>query len=212
MRISQLLGRGDEDCLDEVLRLDELHGIKGQRRTFRDEDDFRHFMEEKGFHCLGEGYYGMVFTHRSFHGRYVLKVFNDAFYEAFIKIAKANADNPHFPRFIGDVMPVTQTARMVRVEVLKPIPHAEIVKLSENFGFMDLKIQAQDVADGEFEIDECEVEPGWEKFFEALVEVYRHKPEGAHSDLHMENVMKRGSTYVITDPYKGAKRFQFGAK
>lgn len=207
MRITQLLGRGDEDVVTDVFenaRLDELKNVRGARREFVDEMEFRAYMEGHGFHCLGEGYYGMVFTHRSFHGKYVLKVFQDHFYEAFIQIAQANADNPHFPRFIGNVMRVTDTVRMVRIEVLQELSHAEQQALDGNFAFMEMRMQAEEVATDDLDPEEAEVEPQYRGFFDALCEVYRRKPQDARMDMHILNVMKRGQTLVITDPYKGA--------
>lgn len=204
MRITQVLGNPDAD------RLDELKNVRNVRREFRDEADFRGYMESHGFHCMGEGYYGMVFTHPSFYGRYVLKVFQDAYYEWFIKIAQANASNPHFPRYVGKLMRVTDSVRMVRIEHLEEISAADFEDLGGTFGFMDLKSQADAVAHGEIAIEDCEFDPKLRGFFEAMVEVIRRKPPTARMDLSRHNVMKRAQTLVITDPYMGADHFSFG--
>ena len=203
------------DLVEGRVALAELQGIKSHPRQFEDQRDFINFMADEGFHCLGDGSYGAVFTHRAFYGRYVLKLFNDSFYEAFIRLAQAHPKNPCFPKFVGRVIPVTKTARMVRIEVLKELGRADVDRIwwSEDTSLYMLVNAAEDVADGKRTRESCDFVPDDKRdFFEALILLKRHMPAGAQGDLSSDNIMKRGDTLVITDPWSGAERFVFGSR
>lgn len=198
--------------VEQRQELDELQGVKGQPTKFDNFESFLRFMGDQGFHMLGYGLSGAVFTHRAFHGRYVLKVFQDKFYEEFVKMVQANP-SPHFPRFVGRLMKVTPEVSMVRIEVLKDMTNAQFEQMiGGQLDFIDLKMAAEDIATGEMDMDELEVDLSTrhlETFFQAMVMTYSHKPDGARYDLHAENIMLRGSVLVIADPWQGAKRYPF---
>jgi hypothetical protein len=201
--------------VEEREELDELQGIKTKPRVFRDQDDVIAYMESQGFDCLGKGSMGAVFTHPSFGNRYVLKLFNDAHYEVFIRLAQQHQGNPCFPRFFGRIIPVTETARMVRVEVLDEVTDSDIANhFGDLAGFNAFVESSFYAAEGHMEYvtvspDQAQ-EMGLGDFYEALMIAYKTKPHRAYMDLHEGNIMKRDGVLVVTDPWYGAKRFQFG--
>jgi hypothetical protein len=199
--------------LDEE-QLQELQGIKKTPTKFDSFEDFLYFMQDGQFQMLGYGLSGAVFTHKAFNGRYVLKVFQDAFYEDFIRIAQAHATNPHFPKFMGRVIPVSKTVKMVRIETLSDMRQDQFEKLlGGTFGFIDLKEAARKIALRSLSRKDPSLsrwdEAGLGQFLDALAIVYANTPDGSRDDLHSENVMMRKAVPVITDPWQGAKVYPF---
>ncbi|RYD61313.1 MAG: hypothetical protein EOP83_17335 [Verrucomicrobiaceae bacterium] len=178
----------------------ELQGIKQDAATvFDSKDHVVEFMVKKGFTVLGQGQWGAVFDHPDFKRRYVLKLFSDRYYEAFVNACIVHPGNPHLPRFFGKVMKVTDTARMVRIEKLKPFNSDQRTE-----EFLD---------DVGFEIAErgritrmqtlAAENLGLSELLPTMLSLGENLPEGAIYDIHAENIMKRGNTLVITDPWGG---------
>lgn len=150
----------------------------------------------------GFGSFGAVMRHPD--KDYVVKLFSaeDRAYEAFVELAMANP-NPHFPRFPGGILREWRDFRVVRIEPLKPIWSADILKFSH---LTDLYITSR--RDGPDD-------PAWENIQRARAYVDQQGPHLRQAcDLiadHLigrfnldldtrNNVMLRDGTLVFSDP------------
>ena len=183
----------------ESAYLGELQGVKQINQDARDKSkdmyDFVEYMESKGFKCLGEGEYGAVFTAPQFNGKYVLKVFHDPKYLAFVNYCMKNPGNPHLPNFYGKLMRLSPKINMVRIEVLKRV---DDTLYNETVVPAITKIKGYQVDPEEF----AKVEPSLMRTLEVLDQ---HMPVHTNLDLHRKNFMMRGSTVVIIDPYSSTQ-------
>lgn len=184
-------------------RLDELQGIKQhQAQNLPTRNAVIAYMEKQGYDLLGVGEYGAVFDHEKFGGRYVLKLFSDPNYEYFVNFCKTQK-NPSYPKFFGNIMKVSQNARMVRVERLYHLNGAQM----DDVLTIDKLVNdvMQDKRD-EQEARESLV-PVYAALFDAIYQLAMIAPQGASMDIHGGNVMlRRGSTtLVVSDPYDGGE-------
>lgn len=94
-------------------RVDEITRPASQDEVYR-------ILTKAGYDFLGQGSFGSVFEKPG--ANYVLKVFaaNDDAYLAFIELARAHPDNPHFPKFTGKIVRVNDRFRAIRMEKLRP--------------------------------------------------------------------------------------------
>jgi hypothetical protein len=190
--------------LCEHQQLDELQGVKAHPKRFLSKDEFLAYMAERGFEKLGAGHYGAVFDHPAFGGRYVLKVFSDPAYEAFLEFC-ATHKSPHLPRVTGKVIKVSQNARMVRLERLEPMTRAQ-ADAADLDGMGDAAWQ---IAKGEATIDLYPEYQG-STLFELLIALERNTGIHMSTDLLGErNFMLRGDTIVVSDPYVGHESFRW---
>lgn len=192
------------------MRLDELQGVKNHvAKPFARRDDVVAYLAKQGFRVLGMGNNGAVFDHPSFRGKYVLKVFSDRYYEAFLNYCIANQGNPHLPKIVGKVMPLggQENGRMVRIEKLWPMTEAqaEEMEMDTLIGFLiDHVIEGQKVTPrAQRTLDEWAARHNLQSFCQTVFDVAKHKPSGAEIDMDVPNFMWRGKTLVIADPYGG---------
>jgi hypothetical protein len=172
----------------------ELQGVKSHLTRFPTKKAFFTYMADQGFQLLGAGNSGAVFDHPKFQGRYVMKCFTDRAYEGFVRYAMAHQDNPHLPRFFGDVIKVSANGRIVRTERLTPM-----TKVAQRHAFR-LLAKTETHIKGQIDYDTL---TAWftEDQDEGLVQTFLSIPDA--DDLHEENMMMRGEIIVITDPYGG---------
>jgi hypothetical protein len=184
-------------CESQIVN--ELHGIKQDAATdFQSKDHVVDFMVQKGFKVLGQGQWGAVFDHADFHGRYVLKLFSDQFYDAFLRYCAANKDNPHLPRVFGKIMQVGQGS-MVRIERLTPF-HADeqTEEFLDDVGH-DISVRGRIT---QMQLLTAE-NLGLSAILPTMLALGKATPRNAAYDIHAENIMVRGDTLVITDPWGG---------
>lgn len=195
--------------VEQVEHLDELQGVKRHtEQDFQARGDVRRYMESQGFTCLGMGTYAAVFDHPSFNKRYVLRVFHDDNYETFISFCMSQQGNPHLPRFHGKLMKMGPAA-MIRMERLEPMmDFAQAGPVDEGFerieGFLTAAVKGNQTALDK--VNEIAQDIGVGELVETILKCYAAMPPRSHFDVSTDNIMRRGSTLVITDPWWGAKK------
>jgi hypothetical protein len=181
---------------EEFARLDELVGTK----TYNPEKinnlrDLKAFMAQFGFNVLSGGEFSLVFENPKL--QQVVKVYNDECYDNFIALCKANSDNPHLPKFKGTSVRPRPNARMIRIERLQNMSDAEYKILGINRLLRIAKDLAFNVEPGEWEVP-----PESQSLLDAFVLICKNLPHGkCFIDMHEGNIMLRGNTPVIIDPF-----------
>lgn len=144
-------------------------------------------LASSGYHRLGAGTFGAVYQKPS--QSYVLKVFSskDQAYRDFIRLAQEHPSNPHFPRYFGKLIRVTNDYHAIRMERLTPFnPHA----LGDHAYALADYIQSG-IDDGELR--------NFPKL-KAACDLVRTKLLSHYwFDAKDESFMMRGDTIVITD-------------
>lgn len=152
----------------------------------------------KGYNMVGEGFFSKVFLPKS--GKYVWKVCTkcsgDAGYMAFLRlIAKGILKGIHFPR-IKLVLHDGEDHFAVLMEKLEPVEKEDPVAKPVIW------------ASYEFKSDRLP-DSLWDRLsalkdtiaFALIDMMYGKDQEGCGLDMHFGNVMWRGNTLVITDPF-----------
>lgn len=168
-------------------------------------------LKNAGYKRLGRGAFASVF-HKP--GKdYVLKVFSakDEAYLAFIALAKTHL-NPHFPRFLGKIVKVTDDYCAIRMELLKPYRYDP--------SQIDLYIRTRDwVPEDPNSYYAQQVEdarefmgyrPELKLACDLIVDKLLTRP-GIERDIRQDNIMMRGDTIVLTDPVKAPAAFDGSA-
>lgn len=167
-------------------------------------------LESAGLRLLdhGVGAHAAVFSTRS--GEVVKAFERDECYLRFIALIQQHQNNPHFPRVrkVGRfTVPDLRGAYVLKLERLQPIPVTEFLADVGLHCFLNLEGRPLPVALWKkcsrpgFILDAAKQ---WQhdhpQFAEALDLVLSEK-RNCDMDLHARNFMKRGDTWVITDPY-----------
>jgi hypothetical protein len=175
-------------------------------------------MERAGFTHVGYGSNALVMRDRDGG---IVKVFEpDPCYRAFLGIIQKNANNPHFPRirklarfpkgqFFGNYI--------IKMESLDPLSreeyngaigfHCFVAKVitrspySLNMSFTQVTDFRQDGGDVTHMAQQWAAD---NPEFAAALRLISKQKRGCRDDLHRENIMKRQSTWVITDPFASA--------
>lgn len=172
--------------VEEAERLDEL-----SRPRTRDKAEW--VLIKAGYKFLGKGAYGAVYKKPDTN--YVLKLFDarDQAYIEFIKLAKDNP-NPHFPRFFGKPIRVTDEYYAIRTEYLKGIfgPKDEV-------SLLDYYISSKGQQPNSFIDEFFASQPDLKTAADLIVQLIQRHPNFV-CDIYHNNVMLRGETMVLTDP------------
>jgi hypothetical protein len=179
-------------------------------------------MRDYGWKVLGTGFEATVAEKPG--KPYVLKVFpKSSKYTQFVKFCQHHSDSPYLPRFSRYVRPVPHTTfSYVRMEKLKPVREGTLMNsYAEYLCAVDQVFKSQDReptywnhAMSRWELDELPEKHGytdvaacaqqapeaWRELIEELVSLMQSE-NMKQFDLHPENMMLRGSTLVITDPF-----------
>lgn len=189
MRISDLLE--DFYMLDEITRPANM-------------SDAKEILIKAGYDLVGSGLYANVFIRPGEDS--VLKLFNaeDNAYIAFYNLVRNN-NNTHFPKFKGRLMKITGWYYAARIEKLEPLPpsfhgYNTFALMLTIHALLNNRLNNRKISNTERQMVEFirNYQPG---FLEALQ--YLHKTLGQQHrlDIHPGNVMLRGDTMVITDPF-----------
>lgn len=149
------------------------------------------FLKKNKFVYLGQGIGGIAFERPGYP--WVFKIFrNDPAYFHFLQYAITHQDNPNLPKIKGKFIRLGDGAYAVRMEKLQPLPR------DSNLVWPDIydKHRSDFNAIPQKMSDKFKAEyPG---IWRALKDTY--KP-GFILDLHVGNVMMRGKTPVLIDPW-----------
>jgi hypothetical protein len=138
---------------------------------------------------IGSGYYAYVYARPQ--DNYVIKVFReDPGYATFLNYVTKNANNPYVPKLKGKIIKLPNKYSIVRLEKLTRID-VDLFKKIEFAAFNEFDKQTVAEIEGQY--------PGLLDFVRSLIKM-------AHSndvdyDLHRSNIMMRGDTPVIIDPF-----------
>jgi hypothetical protein len=179
-------------------------------------------LTDHGWNILGSGFEATVAEKPG--APYVLKVFPaNSKYIQFVKFCQAHSANPHVPRFSRYVRPVPHTTfSYVRMEKLKPVREATLMNsYAEYLCAVDQVFRSKDRspvfwnhAMSRWDLDELPEKQGysdvatcaaqapesWTRLIEDLINLMQ--AQGMEQfDLHPDNMMLRGPTLVVTDPF-----------
>lgn len=189
------------------MKLNELIGVKSRIAS---DARVHNVLKQEGFTPVGSGLYATVYAHPQLP--YVLKIFQvkDHAYLNFVKMAQQH-NNPHFPKFRGKPMRITPEYYAIRMETLSDwsansasILDRALVHIS---GITDDLPDWRHIFDAPYDEETKRALKvffqRWPKFLDALIllQEFEQTQQGVHFDLHFENIMKRGNTPVITDPF-----------
>lgn len=214
------------------MRINELKGIKNSpgvnkfKELTKDTDSsgtddrrriglelFGEWLTEKGFITLGNGAFGLVFTHPNLD--YVIKVFkDDKAYEGFIKFCQEHPNLIHLPKFRGRLIKIDKKHMGIRMEKLKPGEYTDfqyrymIEEFSKDSQSPEeyIKDKVRYSNDSDFGIQSRVIMKAnieWIKTQPGLLETVELIRESCrwNMDLHPGNMMFRGQMLVITDPW-----------
>lgn len=142
-------------------------------------------------YSLGFGYYAQVYARPQ--DDYVVKIFReDPGYAAFLHYVKKNANNPYVPKLKGKIIKLPNDYSIVRLEKLKRL-NIDLFKKIEFAAFNEFDKHTVAEIEGQY--------PGLISFIRSL------RKQAAQSkyefDLNPNNIMMRGDTPVVTDPFAG---------
>ena len=146
----------------------------------------------QGWRVIGKGYYAYVL--KAPVKDYVIKLsYGDSGYQKFLKFIRSNPGNPHVPRIRGLGVKLSPDVYAIRMEQLIPITRTD-------------PVLAQYIAPGlPVEFDSIWHEDNIDflkashpELYQTFVSLYRMDPD---NDIDYTNVMRRGDTLVITDPF-----------
>jgi hypothetical protein len=161
-----------------------------------------------GYKRTGEGYFAKVYGRAD--ADHVLKLFKarDTAYMAFVNMVIKNP-NPHFPKFKGKMMRVTDDYYAIRMERLEPMPDKTelgdsmsiAIKIERYMIYRndpDSASSPEAIADTEnfmqiLESSQPRIRRACDLVVDKLVPTYL-------LDLHSANIMQRGAVMVLTDP------------
>jgi hypothetical protein len=175
MNIRQII-----NLVESAQRIDEI--------TLPDSlDQAYQVLTNAGYEYMGGGDYSGVFKKPG--ANYVLKFFSaeDDAYLAFIDLVQHNP-SPHFPKFYGKLVPVTDRFYAIRMEILRPAD-GSFARQIQNYIDPDDEDEYQDAL--EYMTDDLR---------HACDLVRELADSGYELDLMTKNIMLRGSTPVIIDP------------
>jgi hypothetical protein len=189
---------------------------------------YQGILTKQGFREIGLGGSGSVWTHPN-RPNEVLKVFmaTDGGYENWVNICQANRGNPNLPKFFSaKPRKLTNDFMAVRTEMLKSFPQNSSGSIAHQIEVLvkncsqGNKIQGpaepsaniQDMkkyletagpdANGYQRFNHIKdylvKDPGFLKALWILTTAVREKK--GHLDIHEDNIMLRGTTYVLSDP------------
>lgn len=205
------------------MRMDELKGYRTNpfykiASQSSDIENFYHRLKNQGYkdQILGRGIFGLVF-HRPNTPDAVYKAFlrGDRGYMKYLKFALENQHNPHVPKIIGKPLSFalengTQVVlvKLERLDELDPNDspnYNQFLKLTSilnSLSFLDNPFYDSDSKkkEKEFLQQRKQQYPTLYDIAQQIVKL-SHKSRMQDVDLHSGNVMMRGNTLVVTDPY-----------
>lgn len=192
------------------MQLNELIGIKKEISKQAKLRTVERRLEIHGFEMLGDGASGSVWHYPGMN--YVLKLFtaDDQSYLDFVRMVQQDTSNPHFPRFRGRPIQLTKHVFAVRMELLNKWQPNDASALDRAIGtLMDVMYEAQNWKHSlglKHEGSQRDVDIAfrkWPQLEQAVQRLVDFEQAHAHAtwDLHHDNVMKRGSVPVFTDPF-----------
>jgi hypothetical protein len=184
----------------------ELYGVKAHKQEwpvlttnkYLDANNLKNYMQKLGFSYVNGGLYSEVFT----DNKNIVKIFrdNDFAYRDFIKYCNENRNNPALPKFKGKAVRLTSNVRMIRMEILSPVPsnYSDDYRVIMNYYYGIYSYYTS--GSGRYPIKLTDLSRPMRIFMITLKDL-RDYNKDYFMDLHQGNVMMRGDQPVIIDPY-----------
>lgn len=176
------------------MKISELLNEISRPDTQKDADQI---LRDAGYERIGSGAYGAVYKKND---KTVIKTFTtfDVGYLSFIKMVKASNDNPHFPRFYGNPIKITDTYYAIKQENLQEY-RGNYIPIRRYIDYLTSDMKLGYKSDFE-EIEEIKHDyPRFDEACKMIAELVKNNPN-VNLDIHQYNIMKRGKTLVFIDP------------
>lgn len=190
------------------MNLNELEITRKLKKMPRGTDTGAHLADivyAHGWTLLGKGAEAAVAEHPQ--KGYVLKIWPiNSLYTKFVRMVQ-KYPNPHFPQFSKVMKPIPGTKfSYVRMEKLVKVTQYDIlVDMPECFcAIKDIYLQSNQALPYWIEANMADIRcPTLTPMAKQAVKLIsaQMKKIGPRLDLHPGNIMRRGHTWVITDPY-----------
>lgn len=173
--------------LSELFKPKQLGTVRGELSGYNSVDtrndgwkyELISSFKEYGFNLIGQGKYGIVFSHPKLS--YIVKVFmKDSAFLRWWKFCMQHQDNPFCPKFRGKIGKLSNNFYTLRVEKLSPTQHQAFSEFQSQLRAYPGKVPE-------------------DKHVAEVVEFLHANKDLL--DLHGENVMMRGNQLVIIDPF-----------
>ena len=167
----------------------EYQAIKGGPLLFT----LQKKLEELGYkkYMLGSGIFGIVYARPE--DNFVLKIYTtDRGYESFLKFIGDHKGSPFVPKLRGKPMRINRYT-LIRIEKLTEMPMDDYMAV--NHYLFSTSLMLRKVSTNELN----KKFPGFTEFLDELKENAQLNHMGL--DMHMGNIMMRGNTPVVIDPY-----------
>lgn len=183
------------------MRLSELKGYRNEPLydILQNSVNLQEFIENlkaNGYkeYLIGEGYFSGVFARPQ--DNYVIKLFReDAGYSKFLDYVLKNKNNPHVPKLRGKPVKFLKHYNIVRMEKLSPTKSPQQKDIHTMLYDYVMEYNSSAVYSV---INREKVENLYPQIIPILQEMTKNK---MIVDFHSGNMMFRGDTPVITDPY-----------
>jgi len=140
-----------------------------------------------------DGYFANIFQHPNYP--YVYKVFvDDRGYEKFLKVIRKNQNNPHVPKVRGRPINIGKNSHAIRMELLQELDGENDPILKKYIAPSIEPKRGYSLFDY---LDSDENSDYLEEHWPELDFIIGYSGE----DWNSSNVMKRGDTLVVTDPW-----------
>lgn len=180
----------------------ELYGTYDLRtKPISNLAELEELMQSLGFQVLDGGEYSLVFTREGMDQ--VVKVYNDACYDSFIKFCKEHPNNPYLPKFRGNGVRINSKARMIRIERLTPLPRQASGASGPEFAQLQLLYNISKNPNPE-DLAMWDLDDEKKAIIDTFAALRAYISDGCRLDIHDANIMMRGKTPVIIDPFSDA--------
>jgi hypothetical protein len=214
MRITELVGT-KEKYLNPLNNKLTQH-VGARKWSFSQPDILNKFVEQLthlGFKNLGNGAFGVVFTHPKLN--YCIKIFRvDPAYKKFVTFCFNNQKDPHLPKFKGKVIKIGDDMYAVRIELLTNATQQAslFVSMVKEYNFKWGIPPMQWIKDNNYaptpeKQSFCEANIGLFTTYDKLKSLLG---KSLRFDLHEANYMMRGNIIVMTDPFVTKQNFTLG--
>lgn len=167
-----------------------------QNERYRKLKTFTQFLVDQGFTRVGMGSFAAVYEKPGYP--WLFKLFNhDTAYEKYIRWVIKNQNNPHVPKIKGNLFPINKNTYVVRMEKLTPIDFGAIDQNTRKLISILDSFEDSSISTGKNRWLK-ETYPGIWNILQELEHIGNQN--NVSLDIHMNNIMMRGDTPVITDP------------
>jgi hypothetical protein len=180
----------------------ELAGVKQHLAVLKNPRNISEYMKKFGYKEIGSGEYSYVFAKDG--NDKVLKIYNDPQYDRFINFCKKHPENKFLPKFRGSPAKLTDNAKMIRIERLEPITYQE-------FANNKIKTLTNIAKNGFNEYELWDLTEEQKELLDTIRQIVGKAGPTTFIDIHPANVMKRGNTPVIIDPYADTDQDGWGS-